>query len=351
MKLEHGKTYVTQGGWVVEIIVVSHNSTEYYFATQRTSVGNSRLYGIPVAEYVRANYTEWAKHCGWQYRPDGSGVFQTLEGIGDNDLKIIGEYPFELKNPPEGYKWAGGFPKVETPVEGNTYLTADNFPRAVKMSKGTDWIDSSIIGKRRILLEKAEEPTVPKPEHSVEVASEYYVPTDKYSGMQARYFVKREGVWYNWNAAIKKEYVDGSGEAFWQNFIAEGKIKPSTKEEAMARIGIELPVVMSSSPIQTVERDQLNVVQKLSVPKEEKMNSSFVNVVKSVASRTLSAANHFYVEPAKIIGGYVKRSIRYAVFFGTLTGIIYGINDPTSLKKKVASCMPKITIEAPDALR
>lgn len=481
MKLEHGKTYVTQGGWIIEIIIVQGIT----FSTQRTSPGKAG--GKTISEYVKSNYAAWAANCGWQYYSDGSGVIQSVDIR--NEFQIIGEYPFRLADPPKGYTWAGGFPRIEEPVNGKSYLAADNFPRAVKMSTGTDWIDNPVIGKRRILLE----PAASKPEHSVEVtyqyyvptekykwdvqnkyfvkkgdqwygwsprvkeevreardeywqglikdgvivsctreqameraglskqeaaespqAEQYYVPTDMYTGGQKRYFVKRQGVWYNWNIGTQKEYIDGSGEAFWAGFIAEGKIRPSTKEEAMARVVVSpppkpvdemyyLPNGIASSAKYFTKKDgkwfyydspsgkkirsnydndywvaqitrggimectkpqaiaaatppvfSLAINNPVSVPvtKEEKMKSStFVNVVKSAASRTLGAANHFYVEPAKIIGGYVKRSVRYAVFFGTLTGIIYGFNDPAALKKKVTSCMPKITIEAPDALK
>lgn len=500
MKLEHGKKYVTQGGWIVEIIVVSNNGSQHYFITQKTSPGVSLIHGKTAVEYAKSNFATWAQHCGWQYTTDGQKLYQHLQGIDPRDFRIVAEYPCEI-DPPQGYVWAGVFPKVEEPVHDRIYLTSDG--RACKcqnvenafVGSNTCWVNiQGGIGKHRILLQPAA--AVPKPEHSVtegeqyyiptkkytwdvqnkyfvkkgdqwygwsprvkeEVreardeywqglikdgvivsctreqamervllskqeaaespqAEQYYVPTDMYTGEQKRYFVKRQGVWYNWNIGTQKEYIDGSGEAFWKNFIAEGKIKPSTKEEAMARVGVAtspkpademyyLPNGIVSSAKYFTKKDgkwfyydgfsgkeirsnydndywvgqitrggimectkpqamvaatpptfgppvvATNSVVSIPVTKEEKMNSStFVNLVKSAASRTLGAANHFYVEPAKIIGGYVKRSVRYAVFFGTLTGIVYGVNDPASLKKRVASCMPKITIEAPDALK
>ena len=69
------------------------------------------------------------------------------------------------------------------------------------------------------------------------------------------------------------------------------------------------------------------------------------------ASSALRATKHLYVEPAVIVGGHIKRSLRYVVFFGTLAGAVYGFNNPEKLKKNVSAYMPKITIEAPAILK
>jgi hypothetical protein len=416
MKLEHGKKYVTQGGWIVEIMLVKDGGSEYYFATQKTSPGVSLIHGKTAAEYAKSNFSAWAHHCGWQYITSAERIYQQVQGIDPKDFAIVGEYPCEI-DPPHGYSWAAGFPKVEKPVHDRIYLTSDGRAcRHVETRESignTCWVDLPTIRNRRILLEKI----IP------DVAGDqYYVPTPKYTwDTQNKYFVKRGGRWYAWSPREENEVPEERDE-YWRNLIQNGTIVPCSKEEAMARVTVTSPkptsetyylpqdlithskyfverdekwfyydtncgkeirsnypnshwanelltggirrcskseaMVAATPPIfeppviHTIERDPLSVVQKLQVPKEEQMKSStFVSFAKSAASRTLGAGNYLYVEPAKIIGGYVKRSLRYVVFFGTLTGIVYGVNDPASLKKKVASCMPKITIEAPAALK
>lgn len=81
--------------------------------------------------------------------------------------------------------------------------------------------------------------------------------------------------------------------------------------------------------------------------------SKFVNAITTSGSMVARAANHLYIEPAKIIGGYVKRSLRYFVLTGTIAALIYGANNPAALKKRIASALPKvnITIEAPSVLK
>jgi hypothetical protein len=361
MKLEHGKKYVTQGGWVVEIMLVKQGGSEHYFATQKTSPGVSLIHGRTAAEYAKSNFTTWAQHCGWQYTTDGKRLYQHLQGIDPKDFAIVGEYPCEI-DPPAGYVWAGGFPKVEKPAHGKVYLTSDG--RACKCENienghgNTCWVNLPGIGGHRVLLQPVAQP---QPE-----GEKYYVPTPKYTwDTQNKYFVKRSGRWYAWYGRDGVEIPEAS-DTYFQDLIRNKVIVTCSKEEAMARInGAKSPPKSEAMVAATPPTFEPPVVAatprfvapqdcfvSTPIPKEDQMNSStFVSFAKSAASRTLRTGNYLYVEPAKIIGGYVKRSLRYVVFFGTLTGIVYGVNDPTSLKKKVASCMPKITIEMPSALK
>lgn len=426
MKLEHGKTYITVGGRIVEIILIKNNGRDYYFATHRTSPGTS--YGKNSVTYAKDRHSAWAEHVGWQYYENGSNLYQSVD-IG-NELEIIAEYPYKLTDPPEGYTWKGGFPKISTPQKDDYYITYETMTSAHqavnKCYAGSGFTERNVIGAKRIILEKQEvwpkyyihkdvpenwgvvrydknsahffkmgggykggpfewtndhdgilsrgvwkevskEEMVAKfdkdplsKDESKEVVDtpqvapqpapmeQYYIYTKM--PVANRYFVKRNGEWFNYNSHKKEELFDASPESFWQGYIADGTIKPCTKEEALARTGIvtnPLNVTIGSPVIATN-----CVVTTTPALKEEKMkNSVFVNAVKSTVSGTLGAANYLYVEPTKIIGGYVKRSLRYLVLAGTVSAIVYGVNDPAALKKRVASVIPKITIEAPSAMR
>lgn len=674
MKIEGGKTYLTKGDYIVEIV----SDRDGFFATQRTSPGT--LCGCTVVGYGVLHRMDWAKKHGWLYKSSGK-ITQSSHSL-YSELEIVAEYPYELVDPPEGFMWKGGFPKVSDFQKGDFYIAYETMISTYQhASEGyydsQDLTPRDVIGKKRIVLEKIEtsspkkqeittaspEPIVASPQEQyyianrksiftsgiywvkksgvwhftnqhvadvtdysrdelfqrginnkdlipcskeealahfekatkkevvpfeeqyylpksnvsylngkyyvkkedgmyfyigyrqeeikdtspddfwaneiqkanlipckkdealakIEKSEQYYVPTDMYAGGQNKYFVKRGDVWARWDWFSKKEIVDTRGESFWAIFIADGKIKPSTKEEALIRVAITKQEVVVSAPqeswpkyyvrtdgflvdsaiavkrtsengfnlvgkngfvigsvnrpwdssvdvyvrnkkwkeITTEEADKLiyggKIKQKsqeietkspqeqyyiatgspfnfavywmkqfdswyytneyrknaidlssdktfqegidrktlipcskeealahfekvtnkkevntppkkeklhivvpqltkstvslpVSSPKEVKMNT-FVSIVKSVGNSALRAAKHVYVEPAVIVGGHIKRSLRYVVFFGTIAGAIYGVNNPEKLKKNLMAYMPKVTIEAPEIMK
>lgn len=73
--------------------------------------------------------------------------------------------------------------------------------------------------------------------------------------------------------------------------------------------------------------------------------------VQAVKTYGFKAANYFVFEPAVHIGKPILKSIRYILFVGGLTAAVYGINNPELVSNTVKSCLPKVSIQAPDILR
>mgnify|MGYP003473076156 CR=1 FL=1 len=605
MQIEHGKLYLTKDDYIVEIV----SDRDGLFATQRTSPGT--LDKCTIIEYCKTFRMDWAKKHGWLYNRSGK-LSQSYHSL-YSELEIVAEYPYKLVDPPEGFAWKGGFPKLHDVQKGDEYIAYEVMNNLLQHASsphhGVTLTRRDVIGSKRIVLErmatKQPEPIVGSPPQEqyyisnrrsifasgiywvkksgvwhftnqhvadvvdksndelfqrginnkdlilcskeealahfekatkkedvvasppkeqetittssdnqyylpkstcaylnhrkyyvkkkdgkwyscltgaeepeggtpakfwaqeignlnliacskeqalakIEKSEQYYVPTDMYDGGQNKYFVRRGDVWAKWDLFSRKEIVDTSGESFWVGFIADGKIKPSTKEEALIRVAITKQEVAVSAPqeswpkyyvhtnepkgwgvvrnkdgqcdfikmreciehgpfvwsydgfvkagtykevtkeeliarfdedpfsSQKIETKSLKIGEvppkpvtastptitgpvtptkstvslPVSSPKEEKMNkNTFVSVIKSVGGSALRATKHLYIEPAVIVGGHIKRSLRYVVFFGTIAGAIYGANNPEKLKKNVMAYMPKVTIEAPEILK
>jgi hypothetical protein len=80
-------------------------------------------------------------------------------------------------------------------------------------------------------------------------------------------------------------------------------------------------------------------------------NRPLGKTVQTVKTYGFKAANYFIFEPAVHIGKPILKSIRYILFVGGLTAGIYGMNNPELVSNTVKSCLPKVSIQAPDILR
>ena len=124
MKLEVGKTYITQGGYLVKI--VDHNSYEYYYYAGKCHSPGLNSLGKTVDEISRTEGRTWSNE-GWAWNRDGT---ITLNEEWSEKLKIIKEAPFKIPECPDGYRWAGGYPQIVTPNIGDyvlSYSADDSF--------------------------------------------------------------------------------------------------------------------------------------------------------------------------------------------------------------------------------
>lgn len=73
--------------------------------------------------------------------------------------------------------------------------------------------------------------------------------------------------------------------------------------------------------------------------------------VQAVKTYGFKAANYFVFEPAVNIGKPLLKSIRYILFVGGITAGIYSFNNPELVSNTLKSCLPKVSIQAPDILQ
>lgn len=88
-------------------------------------------------------------------------------------------------------------------------------------------------------------------------------------------------------------------------------------------------------------------VQFITMPKEKIVK----NVAKFIGSWALRGLNYWVTEPAMNIVKRIMWSVRYVTLTTMIAGCIYGYNYPDHLKSFLSSCLPKITIEAPEIMR
>lgn len=62
-------------------------------------------------------------------------------------------------------------------------------------------------------------------------------------------------------------------------------------------------------------------------------------------------ANYWVVEPALNIFRPIMKSVRYAIFLSILGGSGYACYHPEVVTNFIKSCLPKITVEAPEILK
>ena len=94
-------------------------------------------------------------------------------------------------------------------------------------------------------------------------------------------------------------------------------------------------------------------IKTFNLKEEEMKKETAIAVSKSVGSFAWKTINYLFLETATDIGRRIGRSIRYAVFFGTLaTGVGFWVA-PEKTTAIIKSCLPKISIsiDAPEIVR
>lgn len=284
--LEAGKIYLTKGGWLVRINSVGGTIA---YLDLRTSPGLTSLSALPASCLSRASKNEgWVLCCQIGDKPDDVDISDELEITSEYTDKLNPEFP----DPPKGYKWKHGFPKL-TEVGDNEYYINEYSSKYVAMSK------SQNSDKAWLCLVPEQEKLEPTPE-SVE--------------------------------KLKNTLVS--------NNVDTGKTPTFNMP----------PIKWDLSFARDARWDVLNSGFK----KEEEMKKeTAIAVSKSVGSFAWKTVNYLFLETATEIGRRIGRSIRYAVFFGTLaTGIGFWVA-PEKTTAIIKSCLPKISIsvDAPEIVR
>jgi hypothetical protein len=81
------------------------------------------------------------------------------------------------------------------------------------------------------------------------------------------------------------------------------------------------------------------------------MKNASLSIAKFVSHWAMRGANYWVFEPGLNMGKRVMWSVRYFTFLTMVAGSIYGYNNPEGLKNFALSCLPKITVEAPEILK
>lgn len=86
--------------------------------------------------------------------------------------------------------------------------------------------------------------------------------------------------------------------------------------------------------------------------KEEEMKKETAIAAAKVAGNLgFRALNYWLFEPAVNTFRPVVKGVRYAVFLSTLASAVYGYRHPDVVKNAIMSCLPKISVEAPEILK
>lgn len=85
--------------------------------------------------------------------------------------------------------------------------------------------------------------------------------------------------------------------------------------------------------------------------KKETAIAAGKTVAKFAGNWAFRTANYWLFEPAANLGRPIVKGVRYAVFISSLSAAVYGYNNPEVVKNTIKSCLPKITIEAPEVLK
>lgn len=87
-----------------------------------------------------------------------------------------------------------------------------------------------------------------------------------------------------------------------------------------------------------------------SMQKETAINVA-TSVAKFVGKWGWRAVNYWAFEPVTEVATKVMRAVRYVTLTGAIVGGVYAYNNPEKAADLIKSCLPKITVEAPEIMR
>lgn len=468
INLQNGKTYITRGGFVVEII----DTAGSFFASKRTSPGT--LGGKTVDEFSKAHYSSYSydrSDLGWRYYNDGVLATRGLSHSLYDDLIIIGESPFYLNDIPREYTWEGEFPRIRELINNDKFFLS--YDRHLRAHVGIISFKLEDIGTKRLpLVAISTSSTEPKYYKSIKENCFYvykdnrwylqdkygispsacsddyikglirdgvYVSVSKedvdnflsedcqyYFRKQdygSAYYVKKDGKWWRHKKKEGKEIYEECTK-YWEDEVKDGKLIPCTKEYALSLPVVHRPDIGNNyifaldgqgMPIyrrpkdgeyfikynsQTKQYGEIIKSKNYSVPlgvedrrfilvplskesysKQEQLSATVADnklndgpaahnnkekeevvmkketaiaigtsVAKFVGNWGFRALNYFVLETATNIARPIVKTVRYVVFIGTIAGSIYAYRNPDVVVKTLKSCLPKVTIEAPEIL-
>ena len=398
IQLTVGKWYVTAGDYLVNI---TGEKNGYFVSSLETSPGVD-IYGKFAKDIV-------PKGDGWYYKSNCE-VFSNLDEKWVNDLKIVAEYPHPI-NVSDRFEWKGGFPKlyVAKDILHDWCILADG--DVVENNSRSPFDDVAVIGIKRIgLVKKKKEEIVPVSTPKLKlVVGKWYVTkgeylvniTDENGGCFIASFETSPGTiygfsvedtypvnngWYYKNdgklsSKIDKEWANAleivaeypypiilpNGYAWKDGFPKLHEANELAPEEyylqLSGKIALNREPKMSFVESPLIDRKRVGLVKvdkpvesPVPVPivesKEEEMKKETAIKIASVAgSLGFRALNYWFFEPAVNTFRPVVKGVRYAVFLGMITSSIYGYRHPEVVKNAIMSCLPKISVEAPEILK
>ena len=311
--LKVGKTYLTKGRWLVRI----NSSVDHYVALdKRTSPGLTNR-GRTVYEFYEFKDGDMD---GWVLtgnKPLNIDISDELEIVSEYTDKLNPEFP----DPPKGYKWKHGFPKLTEVVNREPYVNqyASNY---VANSCG--------IGSSKTWL-----CLVSEPEKSISPTKE--------SIEKLR-------------SIIESGSNGGTLDLVWGPEILEELT--STDKQEIVKNGWCGTADWKLSFVKDARWDVLtramNVLNSGFKKKEEVMKKeTATKVAKSVGSFAWKTVNYWLLEPATAWGKKAMSSVRHVVFAGLIFGSFCAYMNPQKTMTVVKSCLPKISVsvEAPEIVR
>jgi hypothetical protein len=315
VRVEPNKAYITAGGYVVKL--------DYNCYAPGMSPGENDDYCA-------------AGPGGWHWEKDGSIIGLTPEWM--EKLKIVEECPFKVPDLPDGYKWAGGFPQFRIPKKGEYYFSISvGMLNSVNLAS-TNFESSNFYhnGKRFILEKTLKASETPK--ETVTVVK-YYKHREKFSGEIA--FIKRADNKYRCVQKNGDSVRDQTWVSACDIYVRDGSWIEISEGDALKLLDTGTTVPDASSS----KKEEGNTVKK----------ETALKVVGAVARFAgnwgFRALNYWVFEPAAGFGKPILKSVRYATFLGMVGGSVYGYYHPKEVKDAIKSCLPKITIEAPEIMR
>ena len=380
IKLEVGKTYITQAGYLVKF---TNKDSSYFYADKKH---------CPGVNFSQQAVGSLSRKYGWAWRHDGS---IGLDKEWSEKLKIIKEVPFDIPECPEGYIWACGYPQIVTPNIGDyvlcdikddrlglvlyktdeclsEFISRGNKCNCIALEKITTTTDNE--GKKQLIEEK---PTwrILGPDEIVQSGDYYSSKINKGSDSLQEFINNSCGGWIK---LFDLDHLVGekaeSKPFYFKRLINSDSTEPveslHTQEKEVKLKEVVSPEgyrqLLPDEPIKKHDaystKHQYNgsiescctvnyphiFLGPPSYPRYKNLlffrPLSKEQTMKSLVSRSF---NYFVKEPAVTLGTPIVKSFRYVLFVGMLTSLGFVATNPVATKNAVSKFIPKVTIEMP----
>lgn len=133
---------------------------------------------------------------------------------------------------------------------------------------------------------------------------------------------------------------------FHNTFVKDGDWIQISKSE----VDKKLKECNDSSATSVVDVPSSKKEEGSSMQKETAVNVA-TSVAKFVGKWGWRAVNYWAFEPVTEVATKVMRAVRYVTLTGAIVGGVYAYNNPEKAADLIKSCLPKITVEAPEIMR
>lgn len=326
MKLEVGKSYITECGYIATL-------GKYFRDVNRTPGLNN------------AGESTSDNEMGWSWASDGQ-IFG-LKPEWREKLKIIAEFEGKIPFLPEGYEWKHGYPCLETPLKGDYYIVP---------MLGNVVIESTVENPKDLTSRRFTVLAKAKPKTSF-AAGDFVVCIEATGNLVEKGIYKVEEYLPNCNQVKIKT----TNYSFWFNayrFVLAGTGKPKPDKD----------ITLGNLASAYFKEARCDVVAKCVKVMEDGFNKNVLSegteqmkketaikvatgVTKFAASSGFRILNYWLFEPATDLGKPVVKAFRYVVFLSALSGSVYTYYHPQATLDFVKSCLPTVTVESPEILK